>query len=98
MATFIFESLGLSEAVARFLSFYLLTIPLSLGIRVLRDPTSRHLYSALTGITLSYFAFGLNANLHFLVTLAIAYAAMFSSRKWSGVLSFVGTFLFLVPW
>ncbi|KAJ0431192.1 putative 1-acylglycerophosphocholine O-acyltransferase [Helianthus annuus] len=81
--------IGVSRPVFQFLLCFVATIPVSLFHRfVPGGPTAKHLYAATTGAGLSYLAFGLSSNLHFLVLIVISYGSMTLCRKRCGLITF----------
>eukprot|EP00250_Pteridium_aquilinum_P013631 c21467_g1_i1 orf=479-1855(-) len=89
-------TIGVSLPVFRFLLAFLATIPCSWLWRFLPGPRLRHFYSALSGCFLSYYAFGWDANLHFLVPMIIGYGSMIVFRRHCGSITFAGAFGFLI--
>ncbi|KAD3641286.1 hypothetical protein E3N88_30510 [Mikania micrantha] len=81
--------IGVSYPVFQFLVCYVATIPISFFHRfVPGGSTGKHLYAATTGAVLSYLAFGLFSNLHFLVSISISYGSMVICRKLCGLITF----------
>ncbi|KAK9053163.1 hypothetical protein SSX86_029794 [Deinandra increscens subsp. villosa] len=81
--------IGVSYPVFQFLVCYVATIPVSLFCRfVPGGSTAKHVYAATTGAVLSFLAFGLSSNLHFLVFITISYGSMLAYRKLCGLITF----------
>ncbi|MCO5595718.1 hypothetical protein L7F22_049764 [Adiantum nelumboides] len=89
-------ALGVSIPVLHFLLALLVTILCSWLWRFVPGPRLRHLYAAFTGCFLSYYSFGWDANLHFLVPMLIGYVSMLLFRRHCGSITFVGAFGFLI--
>lgn len=89
-------ALGVSIPVLRFLLAFLATILCGWLWRFVPGARLRHVYSALTGCLLSHYAFGWDANLHFLVPMLIGYISMLLFRGHCGSITFVGAFGFLI--
>eukprot|EP00271_Cylindrocystis_brebissonii_P013834 TRINITY_DN341_c0_g1_i1.p1 TRINITY_DN341_c0_g1~~TRINITY_DN341_c0_g1_i1.p1 ORF type:complete len:490 (+),score=89.12 TRINITY_DN341_c0_g1_i1:303-1772(+) len=87
---------GISEAIGRFLLCLLATIPISLTMRIINNVTVRHLFSAASGLALSFYCFGTVANVYFAAMVSIAYIAMLMDRKRCRMLTFTGTFGLLI--
>ncbi|KAI3713383.1 hypothetical protein L1987_71960 [Smallanthus sonchifolius] len=81
--------IGVSYPVFQFLLCYVATIPFSFFHRfVPGGSTAKHFYAATTGAVLSYLAFGLSSNIHFLVLIIISYGSMLGYRKRCGLITF----------
>ncbi|XAR55034.1 1-acylglycerophosphocholine O-acyltransferase [Bertholletia excelsa] len=88
---------GLSVPVLRFLVALLSTMPAGLLWRVVPGgPAGKHLFSAASGVFLSYVSFGFSSNLHFLVTMLIGYASMALYRRRCGLITFFLGFGYLI--
>lgn len=82
--------IGVSASIFRFLLCYVATIPLSFFHRFVPGGSmGKHVYAALTGAMLSYLAFGITSNMHFLVLIIISYGSMALCRKQCGLITFV---------
>lgn len=88
--------LGVSMPVFRFLLSFLGTIPCSWLCRFVPGTSLRHLFAALSGLLLSHYAFGWQANLHFLVPMLIGYGSMILFRRCCGFITFAAAFAFLI--
>ncbi|KAG7015613.1 Lysophospholipid acyltransferase 1 [Cucurbita argyrosperma subsp. argyrosperma] len=89
-------SIGVSVPVLRFLLCFVATIPVSFLWRLLPGPSTKHLYSALSGVLLSYLSFGFSSNLHFLVPMFLGYASMLLFRRHCGLITFLLGFGYLI--
>lgn len=103
LASAVSETLGLSKAVSRFLLAYGLSVPVSLALRALPAGTRtaaflRHCYAAVSGLVLTYLAFGWDALPMIMVPVATAFLAMHLTPKDCGFVTFLGTFTFLIAW
>lgn len=90
------SSIGVSIPVLRFLLCFVATIPVSYMWRFVPGTLPKHMYSALSGVILSYLSFGFSSNLHFLVPMTLGYASMVLFRKHCGVLTFFLGFGYLI--
>ncbi|CAN8293957.1 unnamed protein product [Cochlearia groenlandica] len=90
------ESIGVSVAVLRFLLCFVATIPVSFAWRIVPSRLGKHLYSAASGVLLSYLSFGFSSNLHFLVPMTIGYASMAIYRSKCGLITFFVGFAYLI--
>lgn len=91
-------SIGLSVPVLRFLICFAATIPVSFFWRFIPGSTAKHVYSAGSGVLLSYLSFGFSSNLHFLVPMLLGYASMVFYRSRCGILTFFIGFGYLIGW
>ncbi|XP_023540286.1 lysophospholipid acyltransferase 1-like [Cucurbita pepo subsp. pepo] len=89
-------SIGVSVAVLRFLLCFVATIPVSFLWRIVPGRLPKHLYSALSGVLLSYLSFGFSSNLHFLVPMSLGYASMVLFRRHCGLITFFLGFGYLI--
>lgn len=91
--------IGVTRPVFQFLLCFVATIPVSFLHRfVPGGPTAKHLYAATTGAVLSYLAFGLSSNLHFLVLILISYGSMEIFRRKCGIITFFLAMGYLIGW
>lgn len=90
------SSIGVSIPVLRFLLCFAATIPVSFLWRLVPSPPAKHIYSALSGATLSYLSFGFSSNLHFLVPMLLGYASMILYRRRCGIITFFIGFGYLI--
>eukprot|EP00249_Psilotum_nudum_P037077 c9421_g1_i1 orf=269-1687(+) len=88
--------LGVSVPVFRFLACFLVTFPCCWLWHFVPGAKARHLYSGLTGLMLSYYAFGLESNLHFLAPVLMGYISMVLCRRHCGSITFVTAFTYLI--
>ncbi|KAK1321893.1 hypothetical protein QJS10_CPA03g02052 [Acorus calamus] len=89
-------AIGVSVPVLRFLMCFLATIPVSFAWRFVPGRIPRHVYSAATGVVLSYLSFGASSNLHFIVPMSIGYLFMIAFRRHCGLLTFFAAFGYLI--
>ncbi|CAH2038080.1 unnamed protein product [Thlaspi arvense] len=90
------SSIGVSVAVLRFLLCFVATIPVSFAWRIVPSGLGKHVYSASSGVLLSYLSFGFSSNLHFLVPMMIGYASMAICRPKCGIITFFLGFAYLI--
>lgn len=92
-------AIGVSVPVLRFLLCFVATIPVSFAWRLVPGGAlGRHLYAGLSGAALSYLSFGFSSNLHFLIPMAMGYAAMLLFRHRCGIVTFFAGFGYLIGW
>nr|CAD1844537.1 unnamed protein product [Ananas comosus var. bracteatus] len=89
-------AIGVSVPVLRFLLCFVATIPVSFAWRLVPGALGRHLYAGLAGAALSYLSFGFSSNLHFLIPMAMGYAAMLLFRRHCGIVTFFAGFGYLI--
>ena len=90
--------LGVSVPVTRFLLCFVGSIPCSALARFVPAGRVRNLYAAATGIVLSYYSFGPEANLFFVLPIVVGYGSMVLARPHCGTITFLITFGFLLTW
>ena len=90
--------LGVSVPVARFLLCFVGSIPCSAIARFTPAGRVRNLYAAATGIVLSYYSFGSEANLFFIPPIVVGYGSMVLARPHCGAITFFVAFGFLLTW
>ncbi|KAJ7536337.1 hypothetical protein O6H91_12G065400 [Diphasiastrum complanatum] len=90
------RTIGVSVPVLRFLISFAATIPCGWVWRFMPGPTARHAYAAFSGAHLSYFAFGMRANLLFSFLMIVGYGSMLLHRRSCGLVTFVAAFAFLI--
>ncbi|XP_026381696.1 lysophospholipid acyltransferase 1-like [Papaver somniferum] len=90
------SAIGVSVAVLRFLLCFVATIPVSFLHRFVPGTLPKHLYSAITGVILSYLSFGFSSNLHFLIPMLLGYTSMIVMRKYCGIITFFTGFGYLI--
>lgn len=90
--------LGVSVPVAKFLLCFVGSIPVSAVSRFLPAGSVRNLYAAATGMVLSYYSFGSEANLFFILPIVVGYGSMVLARRHCGFVTFVVAFGFLLTW
>ncbi|CAI6007310.1 unnamed protein product [Closterium sp. NIES-65] len=89
-------SLGLSVGIGKFLVCYLISIPCCFLQRLLPAGTVRHIWATLSGLVLTYIAFGYESLGHCVVACVVAYGSMLVYRKKCGVITFFTTFIYLI--
>ncbi|CAI5465325.1 unnamed protein product [Closterium sp. Yama58-4] len=89
-------SLGLSVGIGKFLVCYLISIPCCFIQRFLPAGTVRHIWATLSGLVLTYTAFGYESLGHCVVACVVAYGSMLVYRKKCGVITFFTTFIYLI--
>eukprot|EP00897_Mesotaenium_endlicherianum_P006109 jgi/Mesen1/5526/ME000279S04741 len=89
-------ALGISIAVGRFLVCFLLSIPAGFIHRFIGPVTLRHAWATISGLILSYYAFGATANYLLAIPVLMAYGSMLADRKHCGLLTTVSTFIYLI--
>lgn len=90
--------LGVSVPVTRFLLCFLGSIPCSAVARLMPAGRVRNLYAAATGIVLSYYSFGPEANLFFILPIVVGYGSMLLARRHCAAITFSVAFGFLLIW
>ncbi|KAF5831049.1 MBOAT, membrane-bound O-acyltransferase family-domain-containing protein [Dunaliella salina] len=80
------SSFNLQQEVLRYTLCLFASVLVGAGIRLLKSPTARHLYSMMSGAALIYIAFGAGI-LHVLIPSALTYLAMALSPKHCGALA-----------
>lgn len=90
--------LGVSVPVTRFLLCFVGSIPCSALARFIPAGRVRNLYAAATGIVLSYYSFGPEANLFFILPIVVGYGSMVLARPHCGPITFFVAFGFLLTW
>ncbi|KAG8498966.1 hypothetical protein CXB51_005373 [Gossypium anomalum] len=85
-------AIGVSVPVLRFLLCFVATIPVSFLWRFVPGTLPKHVYSAFSGVVLSYLSFGISSNLLFLVPMLLGYAAMLLYRPKCGIITFFLSF------
>ncbi|CAM6088659.1 unnamed protein product [Calypogeia fissa] len=92
------DGLGLSVQVVQFLVFFLATMPVSWGWRLVPKgaPRARHWYAAVTGMVVSHLALPPGSDLLLLAPVAMSYASMLLWRRRCGEITFVFAFGFLL--
>lgn len=88
--------LGVSVPVTRFLLCFVGSIPVSALARFVPAGSARNLYAAVTGMVLSYYSFGWEANLFFILPIVVGYGSMILARWHCGLITFVVAFAFLL--
>ena len=91
-------SVGVSVPVLRFLLCFVATIPVSFLWRLVPGRLAKHVYSAVSGVLLSYLSFGFASNLLFLVPMLLGYAAMVLYRPKCGIITFFLAMGYLIGW
>jgi lysophospholipid acyltransferase len=91
-------ALGVSVPVARFLLCFVGSIPCSALARAMPAGRVRNLYAAATGLVLSYYSFGSEANLFFILPIVVGYGSMLLARPHCGAVTFFVAFGFLLTW
>ena len=93
-------STGVPFGVIFFFTCIILTVPASYPLRVLKGATKRHLYSAVSGITLCFIAFDALGCSQLLLSLLYSYAVlcMPSLRRRCGLITAALAFTHLVTW
>ncbi|TYH83484.1 hypothetical protein ES332_D02G135300v1 [Gossypium tomentosum] len=89
-------AIGVSVPVLRFLLCFVATIPVSFLWRFVPGTLPKHVYSAFSGVVLSYLSFGISSNLLFLVPMLLGYAAMLLYRPKCGIITFFLSFGYLI--
>ncbi|KAA3484186.1 lysophospholipid acyltransferase 1-like [Gossypium australe] len=89
-------AIGVSVPVLRFLLCFVATIPVSFLWRFVPGTLPKHVYSAFSGVVLSYLSFGISSNLLFLVPMLLGYAAMLLYRPKCGIITFLLSFGYLI--
>nr|KJB29824.1 hypothetical protein B456_005G120200 [Gossypium raimondii] len=89
-------AIGVSVPVLRFLLCFVATIPVSFLWRFVPRTLPKHVYSAFSGVVLSYLSFGISSNLLFLVPMLLGYAAMLLYRPKCGIITFFLSFGYLI--
>lgn len=90
------SALGVSVPVARFLLCFVGSIPCSALARAMPAGRVRNLYAAATGLVLSYYSFGSEANLFFILPIVVGYGSMLLARPHCGAVTFFVAFGFLL--
>ncbi|GJP61509.1 hypothetical protein CLOP_g18663 [Closterium sp. NIES-67] len=89
-------SLGLSVGIGKFLVCYLISIPCCFLQRLLPAGAVRHVWATLSGLVLTYIAFGYESLGHCVVACVVAYGSMLVYRRQCGVITFFTTFAYLI--
>ncbi|TYJ42643.1 hypothetical protein E1A91_A03G102700v1 [Gossypium mustelinum] len=89
-------AIGVSVPVLWFLLCFVATIPVSFLWRFVPGTLPKHVYSAFSGLVLSYLSFGISSNLLFLVPMLLGYAAMLLYRPKCGIITFFLSFGYLI--
>ncbi|TYG79313.1 hypothetical protein ES288_D02G129100v1 [Gossypium darwinii] len=89
-------AIGVSVPVLRFLLCFVATIPVSFLWRFVPGTLPKHVYSAFSGVVVSYLSFGISSNLLFLVPMLLGYAAMLLYRPKCGIITFFLSFGYLI--
>ncbi|CAI5477058.1 unnamed protein product [Closterium sp. Yama58-4] len=87
---------GTPRPAATFLLASFAFVPIAWLHRFISSPSLRHLYCTVTGLLLSAFVFGWTADAHFFVCMLYSMAVMRLFRRKCGVLTFLGTFAYLI--
>ncbi|CAI5475517.1 unnamed protein product [Closterium sp. Yama58-4] len=87
---------GTPRPAATFLLASFSFVPIAWLHRFISSPSLRHLYCTVTGLLLSVFVFGWTADAHFFVCTLYSMAIMRLFRRKCGVLTFFGTFAYLI--
>ncbi|CAI5457697.1 unnamed protein product [Closterium sp. Yama58-4] len=90
------DLIGTPRPAATFLLASFAFVPIAWIHRFISSPTLRHLYCTVTGLLLSAFVFGWTAYAHFFVCVLYAMVVMRLFRRNCGVLTFFGTFAYLI--
>ncbi|CAM6096515.1 unnamed protein product [Calypogeia fissa] len=92
------DALGLSVPVVQFLLWFLATLPVSWGWRLVPKGATqaRHWYAAVTGAVVAHYALPPGSNWLLLVPVAMSYAAMVLWRRRCGQITFVLAFGFML--
>ncbi|TYI35916.1 hypothetical protein ES332_A03G108800v1 [Gossypium tomentosum] len=89
-------AIGVSVPVLWFLLCFVATIPVSFLWRFVPGTLPKQVYSAFSGLVLSYLSFGISSNLLFLVPMLLGYAAMLLYRPKCGIITFFLSFGYLI--
>lgn len=92
------DAVGIGVPVLRFLLAFIASIPCSWLWRFAPSVQARHLYAAASGAILSYWAFGAECNILFLLPIFASYTAMILDRRHCGIVTFILAFGILVFW
>jgi len=90
------DAVGIGVPVLRFLLAFFASIPCSWLWRFAPSVQARHLYAAASGAILSYWAFGAQCNIYFLLPIFASYTAMILDRRHCGIVTFILAFGILV--
>lgn len=92
------DAVGIGVPVLRFLLAFIASIPCSWLWRFAPSVQARHLFAAVSGAILSYWAFGAQSNIYFLLPIFASYTAMVLDRRHCGIITFIVAFGILVFW
>ncbi|KAK9810978.1 hypothetical protein WJX73_003119 [Symbiochloris irregularis] len=88
-------SLGQTVSMLRFAIAFFASVPIGAGLRLIKDPKARHIYSVTTGLALVYFPFGNGIVLAVLPSL-LTYVAMWRIREYASTLAWLVDFTYLI--
>ena len=88
-------SVGFSITMFRFVIAFLVSVPVSIGLRYIPTTIGRHIYAIVTGFALIYYPFG-SGCFHSLVTATVVYAFMVLVPDSCGALAWMFAFPYLI--
>lgn len=86
---------GATPSLLRFAVSFFASVPIGAGLRYVKSPKARHLYSFATGVALLYYPFG-NGLVLALIPSLLTYLAMWRIREYASTLAWLVDFTYLI--